>query len=88
VANLLEEPGARNADPVLTVQAQSVLALARYELQQTDLARESLTNAIQTTEAKIPEVIGINWNDRMTAHLLLREARGVILGDSGKPAAQ
>ncbi|HLH53319.1 MAG TPA: protein kinase [Verrucomicrobiae bacterium] len=76
---------ANRADPTRTVQAYSVLAMAQYHQHQVEAAKASLDAATVLEKEKLEKVEGLVWNDRLTALVLLKEAREVIEGreDSG-----
>jgi len=74
------------------VQAYAVLAMARYQLGQTNEARAVLSNAEEVTETKLQKLdsgsLGESWHNVLIAHILLREAKTVVGSDGsagGKP---
>ena len=42
----------------------------------------TLDKGVQIADAKLRRLDGPDWNDQMTAQLLMREAKGLIEGDS------
>jgi serine/threonine protein kinase len=74
----LEEVKANDADAARTVQAYVVLAMAQFGLKHADLARTTLANGAKLAARSMPKVDGLNWNDQMTAYLLMREAKQLI----------
>jgi len=81
-AEWLRKVVSQEAKPSLTVQACGVLAMAQHQLGQVEEARTTLAKAVQIADAKLRRLDGPDWNDQMTAQLLMREAKGLIEGDS------
>ncbi len=71
------------------IQAYMVLAMARYRLHQADEARLALAEGEETLETKLPKVgtgdIGRAFHDWLAAHILLREAKTLIEGQTAPP---
>jgi tetratricopeptide (TPR) repeat protein len=82
----LQPVAADESDPARSVQASMFLAMAQQQLKKVDDARATLARGMRLAEAKVPPRDGLNWSDRRTAHILIREARQQIEGASG-PAA-
>ena len=70
--------------PCLDAEAYAVLAMARYQLNQDDLARAALASAQEVAANKLPKPgtgdLGKDWLDWIIAHALVREAEGLIEG--------
>ena len=68
----------------LVVQACMVLAMAHYQLKQTDEARAVFARGAEIERTKLPKLesgdIGGNWLDWIIAHSLMREAKALIEG--------
>jgi len=69
---------ANDADASRTVQAYMVLAMAQFQLKQADQARATLADGVKLAAKSMPKMDGLNWNDQMTAYLLMREAKQFI----------
>src|SRR6266542_1787445 len=78
----LEKVAAHEGDPNRTVAAHMVLAMAQHQLKQNDEARATLAKGRKIADAKVTRVDGPQWNDQMTARLLMREAKTLIEGNS------
>jgi len=78
----LEKVAAHEGDPNRTVAAHMVLAMAQYQLKQNDEARATLAKGLKIADARVTRVDGPQWNDQMTARLLMREAKRLIEGNS------
>ena len=76
----LTNPGVYDRD----AQAYAVLAMAHDHLGQTNEAKAALAKASEITETKLPKLNGAspgaNFNDWLIAHILTREAKGLIEG--------
>jgi hypothetical protein len=76
--------------PARTVQADATLAMAEYQLGQTNAARAALAKGIKIAETMLvqPDRIdwNVDWNEVIIARFLLREAQGLIPG-TPTPAA-
>ena len=57
-----------------------VLAMAQHQLKQVDEARATLAKGIKFADANVARIDGPQWNDQMSAHVLMREARALIEG--------
>ena len=79
---LTKEGDSENRD----VEAYMVLAMARYQLKQTDEARAALARGTEIERTKLPKLesgdIGESWLDWIIAHALMREAKALIEGDT------
>jgi tetratricopeptide (TPR) repeat protein len=68
------------------VQAYAVLAMAQHQLKHPDEARAALGKAVQITRTELPQLesgdLGLSWLDWADAHILLREAKALIAGDT------
>jgi Flp pilus assembly protein TadD len=66
------------------VQAYMVLAMAHYQLNQTDAARAAFARGTEIEQMKLPKLesgdIGDSWLDWIIAHALMREAKALIEG--------
>ena len=82
----LHEAATQASDPALQLQAEAVLAMTEYKLNQPETARQRLANAA-AFDAKASDRFGANWNDRRSAYLLMKEAKALIETDSN-PGAQ
>jgi tetratricopeptide (TPR) repeat protein len=69
--------------PCLEAESYAVLAMARHQLKQDDLARAALASGEEIAGNKLPKLgagdLGVDWLDWIIAHALLREANGLIL---------
>ena len=76
--------------PARTAQAEATLAMAEYQLGQTNAARAALAGGIKIAETVLaqPDRIdwNVDWNEVIIARFLLREAQGLIPG-TPTPAA-
>jgi hypothetical protein len=72
----------------LISQAQRffILAMARYQLKQPDLARAAMSEGLDILQTKLPTVesgnLGPNWNEILIANILSHEAKNLIEGAS------
>jgi eukaryotic-like serine/threonine-protein kinase len=74
----LDEAEAQSADPALKLQADMVLAMTQYRLNQVDAARATLAKGRAFEASNALDREGIGWNDRRSAYLLMDEARTLI----------
>jgi hypothetical protein len=86
----MEEMLARaGEEPERDTAACFVLAMAQHQLRQTDNARVSLGKGREILNAKMPTLtgghLGDNWDDWVTAHALLREAKALIEDQPARP---
>jgi len=77
---------AQGGVPARTAQADATLAMAEYQLGQTNAAREALAQGITIAEGELAKPGRIDWNDGLIAQFLLREAQRLINGTPA-PAA-
>jgi len=82
----LRQVAALEGVPARTAQADATLAMAEYQLGQTNVARETLAQGIKIAETELTKPGRIDWNDGLIAQFLLREAQGLIMGTPA-PAA-
>ena len=82
----LRKVAAQEGVPARTAQADATLAMAEYQLGQTNAAREALAQGIKIAETELAKPGRIDWNDALIAQFLLREAQGLITGTPA-PAA-
>jgi tetratricopeptide (TPR) repeat protein len=82
----LQRVAAQEDVPARTAQAAATLAMAQYQLGQTNAARAALTQGIKLAEMELAKPGRIDWNDGLTAQFLLREAHGLVIGTPA-PAA-
>ncbi len=70
--------------PERDVEAYAVLAMARYQMKQTNQARVSLAKGLELADQKLPKLaiadLGSDWKDWIIGHALLREAKAPIEG--------
>jgi tetratricopeptide (TPR) repeat protein len=70
------------------VEGYLVLAMAHFQLKQTDQARVAFGQAIETVETKLPPLVsgdlGDGWNDWVIRQALMREAKALIEGAPSK----
>jgi tetratricopeptide (TPR) repeat protein len=74
---------------ILNAQAYPVLAMARYQLNQTEPAREALRKAKEIAEQNLSKRIsdpGFPWNDLLVAEIFLNEAKALIEGQESAAA--
>jgi hypothetical protein len=71
-------------DPALQAQASAVLALARYQMNQANLARATLATgdlALQSDPANAEGGdLGPHWEEWVAARALLQEAKSLLQG--------
>jgi hypothetical protein len=69
----------------LNVQSWMILAMARWQLKQPDIAHSALGRGADVIEHKLPKIetgdLGWDWVHWIAAHALHREARKLIEGD-------
>ncbi len=70
----------QDAIPAVAVQADAMLAMAQFQLGQTNAARASLAEGVKTAEEKLTSRGRIDWNEGLIAQCLLREAQGLLAG--------
>ena len=67
-------------------QAYAVLTMAQPQLKHADEARAALGKAVELTQTKLPRLdsgdLGQLWHDLVVAHILLREAKALIEGET------
>jgi hypothetical protein len=68
----------QGGEPARTVQAYCVLAMAQHCQHQTEQSRSTLAAGRALAEDKLERFQGINWNDRVIAQVLLREATALL----------
>jgi serine/threonine-protein kinase len=71
--------------PARTAQADAVLAMAEFQLGETNSAWAALSEGIKISETKLKHTDRIDWNDQLIAKFLLREAHTLILGTPPPP---
>jgi eukaryotic-like serine/threonine-protein kinase len=67
-----------------TLQAYCVLAMAQYRLGQKDAAGASIASGRELAAEKLDSFKAGDWNDRIIAQLLLREADALIASSNNK----
>ena len=77
-AEWLQNVVMHESDPNRTVAAYMVLAMAQHQLRQADQAGTILAKGLKIAEVRVARLDGRQWNDQMSAHLLMREARTLI----------
>ena len=82
LANSHEPPGEHGLDAYLHVDAQSVLAMAHFQLQQKPEALNAFNEAFRTARENLPglehgNLTGV-WRDWIVAHALLSEAEALL----------
>ena len=82
----LRKVAAQEGEPARTAQAEATLAMAEYQLGQTNAARAVLAEGIKIAETVLAQPNRIDWNEVIIARFLLREAQGLITG-TPTPAA-
>jgi hypothetical protein len=83
-AQWLQKVTAHPGDPYRTVSAHLVLAMARRELNQPAEARASLDEGVKIAETRLAKVDPVQWNDQLSAQLLMREARALVEGGANR----
>ena len=76
----LQKVAAQEGVPARTAEADAILAMAHYQLGQTNAARAALADGIKLAETKLTRPDRIDWNDVLIAKFLLREANALIMG--------
>jgi serine/threonine protein kinase len=74
----LEGAAVQTNEPALELQAQMVLAMTQYKLNQKDSARALLAKGVAFEAANGLDRDGIGWNDRRSSQLLMDEAKELI----------
>jgi hypothetical protein len=76
-------------DLFVDAAGQPLLAMAEFRLNQTGQAKATLARAVETL-CKLPPLdsrdLGRYWDDVLLAHLLMREAQTLILGEVAGPS--
>ena len=78
----LRKVAAQEGVPARTAQAQATMAMAEYQLGQTNAARTALAQGITIAETELAKPGRLDWNDTIIAQTLLHEAQGLIVGPS------
>ena len=69
-----------------------VLAMARYQLKQTDLACAALARGLEIAQEKLPTIqsgdVGEHWVEWIIARTLMREAKALIDVEPGADNGQ
>lgn len=82
----MEKVAASKGEMYRTAQAQAVLAMAQQQLGKTNQARETLAKALELVDTRFPKAgkgaLDDQWNDWITAHAFLREAKALVHGAS------
>ena len=76
----LRKVAAQEGEPARTAQADATLAMAEYQLGQTNAARMALAEGIKIAETGRAQPGRIDWDDGLIAQFLLREAQGLVNG--------
>jgi len=86
-ADWLQKVLGQSDDIYRTVQAHMTLAMAQYQLKQTEQARVTLAKGLEIAEKRFPKAgkasLDERWHDWIIAHVLMREAKELIEGKSG-----
>jgi hypothetical protein len=69
-------------DPNRTLAANMVLAMAQFQLKQTDQARVTLAKGVEFANANVQNTQGPQWHDQLSARLFMQQAKALIEGDS------
>ncbi len=77
-AQWLQEAAARATDPALVLQVEAVRAMTQHQMKQPEAARATVVKAVEFAKANVPERDGLNWNDRRSGYLFLKEAQALI----------
>ena len=77
-AKWLSEASAEATNPAFKLQAQMLLAMTQFKMNQLEAAHSTLAKGIQFADAEVPARDGLNWNDRRSGYLLMREAKALI----------
>jgi hypothetical protein len=87
-AEWLQKVLSRTNDTYRTVQAHMMLAMAQHQLKQTEQARVTLAKGLELAETRFPKPgkasLDEQWHDWIIAHVLMREAKALIEGNSGQ----
>jgi len=81
-AEWVQKVTADRRDPNRTLAANMVLAMAQYQLKQTEQARATLAQGVEFANANVRNTQGPQWNDQLSARFFLQEAKALIEGDS------
>jgi tetratricopeptide (TPR) repeat protein len=76
----LERVAAKGEVPGRTAQAYATMAMAEYQLGQTNAAQTALAQGTKIAATELAKPGRIDWNDTIIAQLLLHEAQGLIMG--------
>jgi tetratricopeptide (TPR) repeat protein len=79
-AESLEKVTAHKEDATRTADAYAVLAMAQFQLKQTEPALATLAKGRAIAETKLAKVGSLQWDDQVTAQLLIREATILLEG--------
>ena len=80
----LRKVAAQEGVPARTAQAYATMAMAEYQLGQTNAARLALAQGTKIAETELAKPGRIDWNDSIIAQFLLREAQGLITGSPNR----
>jgi serine/threonine protein kinase/Flp pilus assembly protein TadD len=87
-AEWLQKVLGRSGDIYRTVQAHMTLAMAQYQLKQTEAARVTMAKGLEIAETRFPKAgkagLDEQWHDWIIAHVLMREAKALIEGASAQ----
>jgi tetratricopeptide (TPR) repeat protein len=75
----MRKVAAQEGVPARTAQAYATMALAEYQLGQTNAARTALAQGLKIPESELANPGRLDWNDAIIAHSLLREAQRLIM---------
>ena len=79
---------AANSSPYARAEANAILAMAQFQLKNTDGARHALNKCTEVVGTELPkftdEDVGASWRDLIIAHALQSEAKQLI---DGEPSA-
>jgi serine/threonine protein kinase/tetratricopeptide (TPR) repeat protein len=85
-AQRMEKVAAFQGEMYRTAQAQAVLAMAQQQLGKTNQARETLAHGRELVDTRFPKggkgALDDLWNDWITAHAFMREAKALVHGGS------
>jgi hypothetical protein len=85
-ARLLQPVAAQEGDTAHVVQAAMVLAMTQQQLQRTNDARATLARGLKLAGDNGPNPASPDWNERLTAQILMREAKSTMPDAPGAPA--
>jgi len=80
----LQQVTPQDSDATRTVQAYMVLAMAQHQLKRADESKATLAAGLKLFAERIPDFHGLNWNDQISAHFLVEEAKQ-LLGQGAAP---